>query len=395
MVSGKNAVSGGVDLLSIGSKAASKTSKAKKSGEGDFKTMLDQNAQSTQNTQGTQNTQNTQDAEKPKADAAEAETRPAENAVPKQEETMEENGMELEVLAQFVVMPEQERAALNWAEEMPEDGAAKAVVETVGEDAAGAAEAGVQQAETQATSAKAETGLPAQAMKATDENGQAAQAAGTQDAGAGMEAAKEVKVQGAAEAGQDGAGEQAGVKAGTEEAQGTATEETKTAEDTGAQAAAPKFAQEDDLLNFKVGDAVKLSSPQAAENMAETILVRAGENNREFEMQLNPEELGSVKIKMVFQEGKIHIAMTCDNQKAMDLLSSTSSKLKELIEERTGSEVTVQVEQENETPYHEQEKQDGRDDAQQNASHKQDNKNGTEPMDFIQQLRLGLVGTEQ
>lgn len=391
MVAGKHAVSGGADILSIGSKT--NTSKPKKKNESDFKTMLDKNAQNTQNTQNTDSV---------KADAANKENAPIsgeEAAVPKKEETVEENGMELEVLAQFVVIPEQERAALNWAEEIPADVTEKAAgVEGVSEIAVGTAETNTpKQADTQATLTKEEAGLTGEEPKnAADSGAEAAKAGEKQDAtdGRQTEAVKEVKTQDVAETKPDDAAAKPDAKTGAEETQGTAKEEVKTAQDISAHTTAPKEVQEDDMLNFKVGDTVKLADPKAAEEIADTILVRATENNKEFEMQLNPEELGKVRIKMVFEEGKIHIAMTCDNQKAMDLLSATSSRLKELIEERTGSEVNVQVEQESETPYHEQEKQDGRENAQQEASHRQNGKEKVDSMDFIQQLRLGLVETE-
>lgn len=393
MVAGKYAVSGGVDLLSVGSKA--NTAKPKKNKDSDFKTMLDKNAQ---------NTQNTQNTDSAKTDAANKENAPVSGegaAVPKNEETEGKDGMELEVLAQFVVIPEQERAALNWAEEIPADGTEKtAAVEGVGETVPGAAEANTpKQGDAQATLTKEEAGPAAgqQTQNAADSGAETAKAGEKQDAEGGQQTEtvqKEVKTQGIAEPKQDGAAVKTEAKAGAEETQDTAKEDTRAAQDISAHTAAPKEAQEDDVLNFKVGDAVKLADPKAAEEIADTIFVRATENNKEFEMQLNPEELGKVKIKMVFEEGKIHIAMTCDNQKAMDLLSATSSRLKELIEERTGSEVNVHVEQESETPYHEQEKQNGRGDAQQETNHRQESKNGADTMDFIQQLRLGLVGME-
>lgn len=391
MVAGKNALSGGADILSIAGRM--NTAKPKKNSDSDFKTMLDKNAQNTQ-----QNTQNADAAAKP--DAPSKENAPAaENgtAVPKEEENVDESGIALEVAAQFVIIPEQERAPLNWAEETPADVLGRITeAEGAGRAVEGAAGADAQQQDSQATLTKDETGLFGQTLKGAEEGGETARTAETPDAGKGQQAetVKEVKVQGTEEVKQDGAAEKTDAKAGTETAKGPAKEETAPAQDVSAHTAVPKEVRDDDMLNFKVGDTVKLADPKAAEEMADTILVRATQDNREFEMQLNPEELGKVKIKMVFEEGKIHIAMTCDNQKAMDLLSSTSSRLKELIEERTGSEVNVHVEQESETPYHEQEKQNGREDAQQNTSHRQGGKDKPDSMDFIQQLRLGLVEAE-
>ena len=60
MVAGKNALSGGADILAVASKI--NTAKPKKNNDSEFKTMLDKNAQNTQ-----QNTQNTDAAAKPEA----------------------------------------------------------------------------------------------------------------------------------------------------------------------------------------------------------------------------------------------------------------------------------------------------------------------------------------
>lgn len=391
MVAGKNALSGGVDILSVASKI--NTAKPKKNSDSDFKTMLDKNAQNTQ-----QKTQNTDAASRP--DAPNEGNPPAtENGaeVP-QDENVEESTVALEVAAQFVIIPEQERAPLNWAEETPADVSGK-ITEVEGESKVveGVAEAGAQQKDSQAALTKDETGFFEQNLKDAGEGGETTKAVETPDAGKNQqtEVVKEVKAQGAEETKQDGAVEKTDAKAGAETVKTTAKEEKATVQDASAHTVAPKEMQDDDMLNFKVGESVKLAEPKAAQEIADTILVRAAQNNREFEMQLNPEELGKVKIKMVFEEGKIHIGMTCDNQKAMDLLSSTSSRLKELIEERTGSEVNVHVEQESETPYHEQEKQNDREnDARQNTNRRQSGKESADSMDFIQQLRLGLVEAE-
>lgn len=338
MVAGKNALSGGADILAVASKI--NTAKPKKNNDSEFKTMLDKNAQNTQ-----QNTQNTDAAAKPEAPNKENPPAVENGAEVPTEENVEESGIVLEVAAQFVIVPEQERASLNWAEETPADISGKITeTESVGEVVQGAAETGAQQKDSQATLTKDESGLFGQNQKGTEEGGETAKTVETPDAGKNQqtEAVKEVKVQGTEETKQDGAAEKTDAKAGADAAKGTAKEENASAQDVSAHTAAPKGAQDDDMLNFKVGDSVKLAEPKAAQEMADTIMVRAAQGNREFEMQLNPEELGKVKIKMVFEEGKIHIAMTCDNQKAMDLLSSTSSRLKEMIEERTGSEVNVQ-----------------------------------------------------
>ena len=105
MVAGKNALSGGADMLSVVSKI--NTAKPKKNNDSEFKTMLDKNAQNTQ--QNTQNTQNTDAAAKPEAPNKENPPAAENSAEVPKDENVEESGIALEVAAQFVILPEQER----------------------------------------------------------------------------------------------------------------------------------------------------------------------------------------------------------------------------------------------------------------------------------------------
>ena len=193
MVAGKNALSGGADMLSVVSKI--NTAKPKKNNDSEFKTMLDKNAQNTQ--QNTQNTQNTDAAAKPEAPNKENPPAAENGAEVPKDENVEESGIALEVAAQFVILPEQERASLNWAEETPADISGKITeTEAVGKVVEGAAEAGAQQKDSQATLTKDESGLFGQNQKGAEEGGETAKAVETPDAGKNQqtEAVKEVKI---------------------------------------------------------------------------------------------------------------------------------------------------------------------------------------------------------
>ena len=131
-------------------------------------------------------------------------------------------------------------------------------------------------------------------------------------------------------------------------------------------------------------------TPNMADELAETVLVKVSENTNEYELQLDPAELGKIKIKLVLENGKIHVAMSCENQKAADLLAATGNRLKAVIEERTGSETFVQVEQEN--AYQEQEKESQHNSRGQEQQKNQQQETSPEELaNFMQQLRLGLL----
>ena len=148
--------------------------------------------------------------------------------------------------------------------------------------------------------------------------------------------------------------------------------------------------KEAELTQVKVSDKINLTSAHAADELAETVLVKVAENANEYELQLAPEELGKIKIKLVIENGKISVAMTCENQKAADLLAATGGRLKAVIEERTGNETFVQVEQEN--AYQDQEKEGQNHQRGEEQQRKQQQETSPEELaNFMQQLRLGLL----
>ncbi|MBS4959349.1 MAG: flagellar hook-length control protein FliK [Clostridiales bacterium] len=167
----------------------------------------------------------------------------------------------------------------------------------------------------------------------------------------------------------------------------TATESTVVFENTSK----TNF-NNDEVINVKVGDSIDILSQKAEKDLADIILLKDMSKNNEFEIQLKPEELGKIKIKLVFDDGKVNVTMFCENQKAADLLSATSSKLGALIENRTGNETNVFVQ-------HERQQQLFDDGGQRQNNHGnegnsrqgKDKNNKDDITDFIQQIRLGLA----
>ncbi len=390
MVYNKNAVSAGFDMLTL-PKSAVPSKTQSRDEEDSFRSMMDKNVKNAEKDQPKAEQKEETKAPEVKEEAPEQETEGVEAVV--QEAAVQ-------AAVQMIVLPEQERAALNWGEapqEMLADGeTAVKAVETV------AQEQPVQMQETQTAADNAKTQqvpLEGQQVKAE----QPAEQKSVQVQTAGAE--KAVQEQPVENKEQPVAVKQetADAKAVVQKEDGfqkqTVVQKQDTAEadvdadTTEMMASAPKeiVSKEAELVQVKVSDKINLTSAQAADDLAETVLVKVAENTNEYELQLAPEELGKIKIKLVIQDGKISVAMSCENQKAADLLAATGGRLKAVIEERTGSEVFVQVEQEN--PYKDQEKEgqqhNGREQEQQQK--KQQEKSPEELADFMQQLRLGLL----
>lgn len=388
MVRTKDIVSKGYDLSAIGAKTSTSKVDAKEEGKDSFKTMLDKNVQNA----------GKKDTEKKEAPENTGGTLSGENAeVLKKEENAEfQNGSEVQLILQYF-FPQQERVSLNWAESAQGNADGKAVelesIDLLETDKA--VGHGTMQTDTSVENG-IQSGLkgslePNGARQGTEGLAVALEQPVGQEQRVETDKGTEGQTMVMAEEGSRKSAESEFVNVGQEQKN---LQEQKNAEMSDLQnTMMQKTSAEETLVQVKVGESVDISAPKAVEQLADTVLVKMLEETNEFELQLQPEELGKIKIKLVIEAGKISIAMSCENQKAADILAANGGRLKAIVEERTGSETNVQVQQESETAYQQQERQnqDGRSNEQGYAEHRQNKKNQKDASDFVQQLRLGLL----
>jgi len=147
-------------------------------------------------------------------------------------------------------------------------------------------------------------------------------------------------------------------------------------------------------VNIKVAEnTTEADSNFLSKDLAEKILHHASEGKNVFEVQLTPEELGSIQIKMTFEAGKASVLLNCSNPKTQEILMGQSENIRQIIEQQTGLETIVEVK---EDAYTKQQDFDGRGqnnrgEEQKKQSQSDDSVNAEQ---FMQQLRLGLVGKE-
>ena len=378
--------------LEIGNAAKTSKSGVKSRDKDDnFKSMLDKNVQKadekdTKQTDGdTQKTETTKEPEstKPKDEATEPKTEDG-------AENLDEN-VALEAMVQQCAMANEQKLTLNWAEEAPvQEQSAQTAVQGVETQQLAADQ--TQNVQTQQQTAPTQTAEPqvqtakqeAAAAQLTQENQpkQETQSAVLTTAAEGQAEAKDVQVtvQKGAESQNADDGQQTNLKeqGATDGADAAALQRTVT--------------KGEETVLVKVGETLQPAEPKAADQLADSVLVKVQENTNEYELQLSPQELGKIKIKLVLEDGRISISMFCENQKAADLLGLTSARLKGIIEERTGSEAYVEVQKEDANPYSEQEKENSNSRGY-DESRRQDKKHDN-AADFMQQLRLGLIDLE-
>ncbi len=146
-----------------------------------------------------------------------------------------------------------------------------------------------------------------------------------------------------------------------------------------------------EVVHVKVADVLPVNKENVAQQLTDKILLH---NNNEFELQLHPQSLGKIQIKVHFDNGETRVSILCENAKAMHLLSENTSSLASMLENRTGNQTTIQIQENKDTFYKQETDQNGHQqqqqtkDEQQQRQQKQKHQNS---MDFLQQMRLGLV----
>lgn len=113
----------------------------------------------------------------------------------------------------------------------------------------------------------------------------------------------------------------------------------------------------------------------------------------EMEISLNPTNLGSLTIKVSYEEGRAAVSILCTD-KNLDIVSQSAKQIGAILENRLGQETTIVVEdQPQHSDYLQQQANEQRQQGER-EQHRDRNNNPKEeagPGSFLEQLRLGLA----
>lgn len=147
-------------------------------------------------------------------------------------------------------------------------------------------------------------------------------------------------------------------------------------------------------VNIKVGEAVDTKSEAFVEDFTDRIVVKIKQDIKEFDIQLDPQNMGKISIKVVFAAEKAFISMNCENAKTQSLLAQSSDAIRSIIQQNVGKD-TVVVIQENQPQPQNYEQQHSQEQEQEQNEQQQQNRlrqiRSDDTQTFINQLRLGLV----
>lgn len=146
----------------------------------------------------------------------------------------------------------------------------------------------------------------------------------------------------------------------------------------------------------ETGEPVEAEAEDAAEQIAKRIGQAIVQGESKVEISLTPESLGQLTVEITRSgDGTLSIVLTTVNEKAANLIDRHAASLQQLL---TDGAQNVHVEIETRT--HETAAQqflnpDGQNEHQQNQQQRQKKDDGdSHDEDFLQQLRLGLVGMD-
>lgn len=142
---------------------------------------------------------------------------------------------------------------------------------------------------------------------------------------------------------------------------------------------------ETEVIKVKVGDGQSISSEKLVDEVAKNIILKS-EDNKQYELQLDPENLGKIKVKLLFEDGKLTVSLLCNNNKTAAMLSEGISNLGQAIQQTTKSEVTVNVQEENYLNNNQNNNEKGNNQNSQNQN-RQNNQNDS---NFEEQMKMGL-----
>lgn len=126
-------------------------------------------------------------------------------------------------------------------------------------------------------------------------------------------------------------------------------------------------------------------------DLSEQILRQVRTGKRELEVQLEPHNLGKINIKVTYEENQISVSVLCTESKTLKLLSQSAADLGSILESNIERPVQIVVDkQENDYLNNQQQKEGG----QQQREQQQEQSRDENSEDFLQKMRLGILGTE-
>lgn len=124
--------------------------------------------------------------------------------------------------------------------------------------------------------------------------------------------------------------------------------------------------------------------------MSKLISGQIREGQKEFEIQLEPQNLGKITIKVSSHDNQTTIAMLCSEERTLSLLAQNAKELGVIMENNLGAPAQILVDKQA-PDYLNQENSQKENQQKERQKEKQSEKKHSGDEDFVQKLRLGMM----
>lgn len=137
---------------------------------------------------------------------------------------------------------------------------------------------------------------------------------------------------------------------------------------------------------------VKVTEPEELPvKLSDQILKQVRDGKKELEVNLEPANLGKIQIKLSYENNQISISVICSENKTLKMLSQSAGELGTILE--SSLERPVQIVLDKQEPDYMNEQGQGGHQEQERQQSEEKKDDGRQ--DFIQKLRLGILGNVQ
>ena len=148
---------------------------------------------------------------------------------------------------------------------------------------------------------------------------------------------------------------------------------------------------------IKPQEPVRIQVPQPEElpdKVTDQLIAKISEGVQEFEIHIEPANLGRIAVKILYQEGQATVSIMCSEKKAFDILGRNAGEIGQIIDKNLGGTTTIVVDKQendylNQTRDENQKNGQNGEQGQEKGGKKE--QNPEEAQDFLQKLRLGLT----
>ncbi len=129
-----------------------------------------------------------------------------------------------------------------------------------------------------------------------------------------------------------------------------------------------------------------------ADMLKAQIARQVADGKQELEISLTPKNLGNLIIRAAQEEGRMTVSIICSDERAMKAMAQKAAELGQILENRMGVRTEVYVDDGRQQSYLQKEgRGDNAGGQEQSQSERHRRRQEHDTMDFLQQLRLGLV----